>query len=685
VTGRPLLDALFAPARVALVGASDRPGSLGALLSANLANFPGDVMAVRAGESLRDLGLPVDLVVVAVPAAAVPLVAADAAEAGVTAMIVLSGGFAESGPEGARLQEETLSAAVAGNGHRVRVIGPNCFGVQNCDLPLNASIARGTPLGGGGISVVSQSGAFGMAVHDLAHEEHVRFAKVCAPGNTSDVTVAELLDALADDPATRTICLLLESVADGRELMQAARRVAARTPVFVLKTGRSEAGARAATSHTAALASSSAVWSGALSQAGLVEVRSGQELLDAARAVDGQPMPAGDRVAIITNSGGTGVELADLLADQGLAVPALSPGLQDQVRALLPAYASAANPVDVTTAWSLFPTIYPALLELLARSGEVNAVVVVLLQRSATDASTVRGVADAVGRLRADEVDVPVYACWVAPRSADDLARQLQASGVPVLPWPPRAARAVALARAAALARERLAALPDAPVGARPSSADLAPDVDVSNPQVAAGLLRGFGVDVVASVECRTAEEAVAAAVLPAVVKIGRVAHRTDVDGVRLGLTAPEMVRAAATELLERSATVLVSPQLTGVEVAVGAVRDPDFGEVVMVGSGGIWVETLADSAFALAPLGIREARELICGLRMSAALTGGRGQEQADLDALARLVVAAGDALVGMPGAAAIDLNPVLVSPAGAVAVDWKIEPSEALAIRDQ
>jgi acetyltransferase len=685
VTGRRLLDALFAPGRVALVGASDRPGSLGALLSANLASFPGDVVAVRAGESLRDLGLPIDLAVVAVPAAAVPLVAADAAEAGVGAMIVLSGGFAESGPDGARLQEATLRAATAANGHRVRVIGPNCFGVQNCDTPLNASIARGTPLGGGGISVVSQSGAYGMAVHDLAHEENVRFAKVCAPGNTSDVTVAELLDALGDDPATRTVCLLLESVSDGRELMTAARRAAERMPVFVLKTGRSEAGARAATSHTAALASSSAVWSGALRQSGVVEVRSGQELLDAARAVDGQPLPAGDRVAIVTNSGGTGVELADLLADQGLTVPALSPGLQDQVRALLPAYASATNPVDVTTAWSLFSTIYPALVELLARSGEVDAVVVVLLQRSATDASTVHGVADAVGRLRADAVDVPVYACWVAPRSADDLARDLQGSGVPVLPWPQRTARAVALARSASRGRERLAARPAAADDARPPATDPVAGVDVTDPQVAAELLRRFGVDVVASVECRTADEAAAAAVLPAVVKVGRVAHRTDVDGVRLGLAAPDSVRAAAAELLARSGTVLVSPQLSGVEVAVGAVRDPDFGPVVMVGSGGIWVEALADTVFALAPLGLDDAHELIAGLRVGAALAGGRGQEPADVDALARLVVAAGDALVGMPEVAAIDLNPVLVSPVGAVAVDWKIERSEGLAFQDQ
>jgi acetyltransferase len=674
VTGEQLLHALFAPDRVALVGASDRAGSLGALLAANLESFPGELVLVRAGESLRDVGVPVDLAVVAVPAAAAPGVAADAAAAGVTAMVVLSGGFAESGPDGALLQEALLAAAAPEGGPRVRVVGPNCFGVQDCDLPLNASIARGTPLGGGGISVVSQSGAYGMAVHDLAHEEHVRFAKVCAPGNAADVSVAELLEALADDPATRTVCLLLESVGDGRRLLAAARTVATSRPVFVLKTGRSEAGARAATSHTAALAASAAVWSGALHHAGVVEVRSGQELLDAARAVDGQPLPRGDRVAVVTNSGGTGVELADLLADEGLEVPALSAELQSAVRELLPAYASAVNPVDVTTAWSLFPTVYPALVDLLARSGEVDAVVVVLLQRSATDASTVRGVAEAVAQLRADGVEVPVQACWVAPRSADDLARELQAGGVPVLRWPPRAARALGLARAAARARDRLAR----PADDRP--APVAPGLtgDITDPQAAAALLRAFGVTVVPSVECSTVESAVAAASDgPSVVKVGRAAHRTELDGVRLGLTGSDQVRAAAEELLGRSPTVLVSPQLTGVEVVVGAVRDPDFGPVVMVGAGGIWVEALADTAFAPAPLGLDDARELIAGLRVAALLRGGRGQAPGDLEALARLVVAAGDALVGLPGVAALDLNPVIVAPSGAVAVDWKLEPS--------
>ncbi|MBI4939885.1 MAG: acetate--CoA ligase family protein [Actinobacteria bacterium] len=672
----PLLDALFAPRRVALVGASDRAGTLGALLGRNLASFPGEVVAVRSGQSLRDVEGPVDLAVVAVPAAAVPAVAADAAAAGVAAMVVLSGGIAETGPDGAALQAALVAAAAGGTagGHRVRVVGPNCFGVQNCDLPLNASIASGLPAGGGGISFVSQSGAYGMAIYDLAHDDHVRFAKICAPGNTSDVSVTELLDALADDPATRTLCFLLESLPDGRAFVERARAVTADKPVVVLKTGRSAAGARAAASHTAALASREAVWRGAFRQAGVVEVTSGQELLDVARALDGQPLPRGDRVAVVTNSGGTGVELADLLADEGLVVPELSPALQEQVRALLPPYASPANPVDVTPAGSLFATVYPALVDLLARSGEVDAVVPVLLQRSATDPDCVEGVRTAVERLRADGVDVPVYVCWVAPRSARPHADLLQAAGVPVLDWPARTARAIGRAREAARARDRVAARP--PVAA---VAVTDPEVpDATYPVAVADLLRGSGIDVVPAALCTTADAAsdaaAAAGRFPAVVKVARSAHRSDTGGVRLGLPDATAVRAAAADLLTGSDAVLVSPQLSGVEVAVGALRDPSFGPVVMVGLGGIWVEVLDDVAFALAPLSHAQARDLLLGLRGAALLTGGRGTAPVDLDALAAVVGRAGAILTSRPGVAGLDLNPVLASPAGAVAVDWKI-----------
>ncbi|MFN0285039.1 MAG: acetate--CoA ligase family protein [Kineosporiaceae bacterium] len=669
-----LLDALFTPRRVALVGASDRPGTLGALLAGNLADYPGEVVVVRSGQSLRDVEGPVDLAVVAVPASAVPGVAADAAAAGVTAMVVLSGGFAETGPDGEALQAALVRAAAGSAGHRVRVVGPNCFGLQNCDLPLNASIAAGLPAGGGGISFVSQSGAYGMAIYDLAHDEQARFAKICAPGNTCDVSVAELLTELADDRASRTLCFLLETLGDGREFVERARRVTPGTPVLVAKTGRSEAGARAAASHTGALAARHAVWGGAFRQAGVVEVASGQELLDAARALDGQPLPAGGRVGIVTNSGGTGVELADLLGDEGLAVPALSPALQGRIRALLPAFASPVNPVDITPVWSRFAELYPVLVDLLARSGEVDAVVPVLLQRAAMDAATARALLETVHGLRADKIDVPVYVCWVAPRQARPNADVLAAGGVPVFDWPGRTARAVGLARQYALARERVR--PPAP----PPPVHAGPLPPWDDPVGVGRLLAGYGVPVVAATSCGSADEAAAEAgrldpaSWPVVVKIAAAGHRTDVGGVRLGLADVGAVRRAASDLLATSEAVLVSPQLSGVEVAVGAFRDPSFGPVVMVGLGGIWVEVLADVAFALAPLGVDEALDLLAGLACYPLLTGARGTPAVDLEALARVVVAAGDAIVAVPDVAGLDLNPVIVTPSGAVAVDWKV-----------
>ncbi|MCD2192919.1 acetate--CoA ligase family protein [Actinomycetospora endophytica] len=657
-----LLDALFSPRRVALVGASDRVGSLGQVLAANLADFPGEVVPVRGGESLRDVTGPIDLAVVSVPAKAVPAVAADAAAAGVTAMVVLSGGFAETGPDGTALQDELVEASGA-----VRVVGPNCFGIQNCDLPLNASMATGLPDGGGGISLISQSGAYGMAIRTLAVDERTRFAKILAPGNTCDVTIAELLAELSADPATRTLCFLLESLSDGRAFVGTARRTGVTKPVIVAKTGRSAAGARAAASHTAALASSEKVWQGVFRQAGIVEVGSGQELLDVARALDGQPHPAGNRVAVITNSGGVGVELCDLLADEGLTVPALSPALQERIRAMLPAFASPVNPVDVTPVWSRFAELYPALTDLLARSGEVDVVVPVLLQRAAMDAATAEGLRATVATLRADGVEVPVAVCWVAPRDARPNADLLQESGVPCFDWPARTARALGHAHRWARTRERPlpATRPVVPVEAPPAL----------DPEAGATFLARFGVTTARSVACADADEAVTAAgdAFPVVVKIASAAHRTELGGVRVGLSSATEVRDAASELLAHG-PVLVQPQLTGVEVAVGALRDPVFGPVVMAGLGGVWIEVLADVGFALAPLDRADARELLTRLRGYALLTGARGAGSVDLDALADVIVGAGDALVAADGVSEIDLNPVLATPERAVAVDWKV-----------
>jgi acetyltransferase len=685
------LAAVFEPHRVALVGASDRPGSVGRLLWDNLATFPGEVLPVskapRVGgqvayPDLRDVPGPVDLAVIATPAATVPGIVRAAADKGVAAAVVLSAGFAETGCEGARLQAEAVAAAQAGG---VRLVGPNCFGVQNADLPLNASIAAGLPRGGGGVSIVTQSGSYGMAVHALGQDEGLRVAKVFAAGNKADISDAELLAYLREDPGTSVICLLLESLTDARRFFTEACLTTPHKPVIAAVGGRTSAGQRAAASHTAALATDDAVRDAALRQAGIVRVRTGLQVLDAARALSGQPVPRGPRVAVLTNSGGTGVELTDLLADEGLVVPELSGPLQAELRAIMPGYASTRNPVDMTPAWHLFTTVYPGAIEMLARSGEVDLVVPVLLQRSAS-AEVASAVRDAVARLRADRVPVPVYVCWVAPRAADEHAHVLQEAGVPCFAWPERTAQAagIAVRCGTRLGQPAEPGAPQPAADGRRAGRGMLRAASRSgwlSSRDAHALLAASGIPVIETAWCESAASAVAAAGrfgYPAVMKVDHpeLTHKTDVAGVRLGLGSGAEVAAAAAELLGLAdgAGLLVQPQRRGLELLVGGVRDPEFGPMVMAGFGGILAESLGDAQLAVAPVGAGRAEAMLRSLRGAALFGGPRGSLPVNLSAVAGLISSVGDLMTSRPQIRELDLNPVLAGPDGCMAVDWRI-----------
>ncbi|MBO0819274.1 MAG: acetate--CoA ligase family protein [Nocardiopsaceae bacterium] len=703
------LAAVFTPRRIALVGASDRPGTLGRLLWDNLAAFGGEVVPVSRADrvggqvaypDLRKVPGPVDLAVIGTPAGAVPEIVQAAADKGVAAAIVLSAGFAETGADGARLQAETLSIARAGG---VRLVGPNCFGVQNADLSLNASIAAGLPRGGGGVTIVTQSGSYGMAVHALGEDEGLRVAKVFAAGNKADISDAELLAYLREDPGTSVICLILESITEARRFFAEASETTRRKPVIAVVGGRTGAGRRAALSHTAALATDDAVRDAALRQAGVVRVRTGLQVLDAARALSSQPVPRGARAAVITNSGGTGVELTDLLADEGLSVPELSAPLREKLLAIMPGYASARNPVDMTPAWHLFTTVYPAAIDLLARSGEVDVIVPVLLQRSAS-AEVAAAVRDAVARLRADGVPVPVYVCWVAPKAAEEHTAILQDAGVPCFPWPERTARVAGLAvRCGRELRRPVPAdsVPADPVPADSVPADPVPAVPGPRPVFprspragraasrdgwltsadAGELLAAAGIPLAETVRCPTPADAAAAAErlgYPVVVKVDHpdLTHKSDVAGVRLGLMSADAVADAAASMLRLApgAAATVSRQYRGVELLAGGVRDPEFGPMVMTGLGGILVEAQRDVRLAVAPVDAGYAEAMLRSLRGAAVLDGPRGSPPADIASVARLVAAVSAVMAGHTEIGELDLNPVLAGPDGCVAVDWRI-----------
>ena len=665
-----------------MVGASVKQGSPGNVVWRNLSTFPGEVVpvtpssrdvdGVTAFATLRDVPGAIDLAVVAVPAAAVLDVVRDAAAAGVGACVIVSAGFAEIGEEGRHLQNEMVRVAREAN---VLLVGPNCLGVQNCDVPLNASLSAGTATGGGGISVITQSGSYAMALHALSEDEGVHFAVAYSSGNRCDIDDAEVVDHLRNDTRTDVVCAFVESLGNGQLFIDVARRTTPVKPVIVTAVGRSEAGARAAASHTAALASNRRAWDDVLASAGVTVARSGLDMLDAARVLHSQPIPKGARAAIITNSGGTGTELADLLADEGVVVPELSPGLREQLDALLPGYASSANPVDITPVWSRFAELYPAVCELLARSGEVDLVVPVLLHRSAESHEVADGLVAAMRALRADGVAVPIYVCWVARRSAWPIAAQLQQEGIPCLEWPARTARAIGHAVRYGEVQRRAGLIFDTP-----PPAELPADVGV-NAEATAEFLRMHGIPVVHTVLAATIDAAVAAAEsvgYPVVAKVDHpdLLHKSDVGGVRLALESADEVRAAAADLMALAphARVLIQPQLGGRELVVGGLREPTLGPIVAFGLGGVLVEVLDDVSFAAAPLSARGAEYVVNRSRASVLLDGVRGGVAVDREAVARVVESTAMLMARFPQIVELDLNPMLATAEGVVVVDARL-----------
>ena len=693
------LAAVFDPRRVALVGASDRVGSVGRLLWDNLADFPGEVLPVcqaatvggrPAYPDLRDVPGEVDLAVIATPAATVPDIIAAAAAKGVTAVVVLSAGFAETGPAGAKLQAEAVAAARAGG---VRLVGPNCFGVQNADLPLNASISAGAPRGGGGVSIVTQSGSYGMAVHALGRDEGLRVAKVFAAGNKADITDAELLGYLREDPATSVICLLLESITDARGFFAEACRTTPVKPVIAVVHGRTGAGQRAAVSHTAALATDDAVRDAALRQAGVARVRTGLQALDAARALSGQPLPRGPRVAVVTNSGGTGVELADLLADEGLEVPELSgraagrtagpaarlrqrgqPGGHDPdlapVHHAVPGHDRDAGPLRRDRRGGAGAAA--ALGVGGSRGGGPGRGGQAARRRGAGAGLCLLGGAACRGRAREPAAGGGRAVLPVAgtDRQGGRRGRSLWHAG--------RAAAEPQRGVAAGTAHGRRSGPPPprpSPQSAVPVGRGLLP------PDAARELLTAAGIPVIETVLCDSAAMAVSAAArlgYPVVAKVAHPAltHKSDVGGVRLGLFTADAVRSAAADLLALAdgAAVLVQPQREGIELVIGGVRDPDCGPVIMTGFGGVLVEARRDVQLAVAPVDEAQAGALLRSLRGAAVFTGLRGRPPVDLGPVAAMIVAVGDLMAGHPEISELDLNPVLVGASASIAVDWRI-----------
>jgi acyl-CoA synthetase (NDP forming) len=681
------LDPLFRPGSIAVIGASATPSKIGGMPIAHLKRFGyagpiypinpqyDAVQELKAYPAIGDVGAPIDMAIVAVPAAGAMAALMQAADAGVKAVVLFTSGFAEVGKEGAAVQAE-IAALAKRTG--MRVLGPNCLGVMSGASATYATfspvISRGVaPLGH--IGLVSQSGAFGGFSYALAREKGLGLSHWVTTGNEADIGLADCLDWLIDDAETKVVLAYMEGCRDGDGFIHALKKArAAKKPIVIVKVGRTDLGAAAAASHTAALAGADAVYDAVFRQFGVHRAATIEEAFDVAYAVSVAGLPRGRSIGMLTASGGAGVLMADAAAAAGLDAHPMPEAAQKKILERV-SFASARNPVDVTGQVSSDPELMPLAYRLMLEEGDYDSIV--SFSSAAGLSPGGPGLIKLAAEMRARHPDRIIALSTLFP---PELHRTLDEAGLIAFEDPSRAVRAIA-----ALARfaEAAATPPVQPPRIEPM--DALPRGALSE-AAAMARLGAAGIPMAPHRLARTVEEAVAAADVlgyPVVAKIVSpdILHKTEIGGVALGLSDAEAVRAAAARLMvetqrlkpdARIEGVLIAPMIRGgVECIIGVQKDPVFGPVVMFGLGGVLVEAMKDVSFRLAPF---DARRMIDEIKARAVLDGWRGGPPTDIDALAdalaalsRFAAAAGDQLES------VDLNPFVVLPKGqgAVALD--------------
>ena len=696
---------LLEPRSIAVIGASRDPISIGGAVFRNLLSFgfrgrlyavnpnADDVQGQPAWPTVEHIPDDVDLGVVVVPAPSVIDVARACARKGVRSLVVISAGFAESGPEGIARQHELMDVC---RGAGVRVVGPNCLGIVNTSpkVSMNATFAPFPPPPGR-VGLLTQSGALALSVIDQARSLGIGVSSFVSNGNKADISGNDLLNHWEHDDDTDLIVLYLESFGNPRRFSRIARRVGRTKPILAVKSGRSSPGARATSSHTGALvAASDATVDALFRQAGVIRCDTLSELFDVATLLAHQPVPAGDRVAIISNAGGPGALCADACDSEGVHVPGFTAALQHELATFLPSGAAVANPVDLLAAAS--PSDYRRTVAAIASSGEVDAVIAIFIPPLVTEpeavASALREAADDPATA------LPLLTVFMSSAGApDSLGR-----GIPIYLFPEDAARALARAVRHGVWRSR-------PPGSVPALDDLSPETAAAT--IASALRRGPGWlapgevnEVLAAygiaeadhrVVAQPNEAAQAAAELGGAIALKAIVpgllHKTEAGAVRLGLEDPAPVEVAAVEMQrDLGATGFLVQRMAppGVEMLVGVVHDHHFGPIVAVGAGGTTAELLQDIAVRITPLTDLDVSEMVRSLRTYPLLDGYRGAPKADVRALEDIVLRLSALVEAHREVAELDLNPVVVNPDGAVVVDARVrvevpEPPRPLGAR--
>jgi len=696
------LDHFFSPKSIAVIGASTKAGKVGHSIVRNILeyDYPGRVYPVnptadmilgqKAFPDLLSVPDPIDLAIVAVPPGKVLGAIGQCGKKGIDSVIVITSGFKEIGGDGSRLEKE-LAAEIKNAG--IRLVGPNCLGVIDTASCLNASFAAGMPFAGH-IGFFSQSGALCVAILDWALGENIGFSKFVSLGNKTDVTEIDLMKAMAADENTRVILGYIEGIEDGRTFMNVARSVSKKKPVILIKSGTTKAGAKAASSHTGALAGSNTAYNAAFKQCGIIHASSMHELFTYATAFASQPLPKGPNVAIITNSGGPGIIAADVCDRSDLQLPSVPRDTVEQLRSFLPKTASFYNPIDIIG--DAGAERYEKTLKAIIADHLFHSVLILLTPTASVD---IKETAKAIVSI-ARTTDKPIMTSFMGEKRVRPGRRIFQENGIPSFGYPEDAVAALnamfgrrhwldqpekryeRIDVATSKVRRIFASV------TRQRRADL---IEIE----AREILDAYGFELPRTILANTTKEAVKAASeigYPVVMKIASpdVLHKSDLGGTRVGLRNERMVEDAFFDITSNVRQRLPNARILGIvvqemiqggkEVILGITNDIQFGPMIMFGLGGIYVEVLKDVSFRIVPVSVEEADAMIREIRSFPLLRGVRGESPADLIAIRKSILLLSQMALDFPEIIEADINPLLIRPQGkgAIAVDARFTIQE-------
>ncbi len=694
------LHAFFHPRTVAIVGASNKKGKIGNVLVRNMIDcgYPGriypinpkaeEVEGLRCYPSLSAVGEKVDLVVIAVPAARVINVAQECGQAGVKNLVVISAGFKEVGREGLLLERELTGIC---RKYGMGLLGPNCVGMIDTHVPINASFSAVFPQRGN-IAFISQSGAMLVAILDWSQTIGLGFSRIVSLGNKADLNEADFIADAADDPNTRVILCYIEDVARGQQFLQAARAAVRKKPVIILKSGASQAGARAASSHTGALAGSDLAYETAFRQCGIIRARSMAELFDLAVAFAHQPAPRGNRVAVVTNAGGPGIVTTDNIEMSDLAMARLTKETARELRSNLPPEAAIYNPVDVLG--DAGADRYRFALEKVLGDQNVDSAVVLVCPTAVTEPEQT---ARAIIETHRSHPEKPVLTAYMGGKILAEGARLLAEKGIPCFTFPEPAVKALSGMVRYARARELPAKVEElAPEGIqREPVKELFQKVRQEGRLTLLGseasqVAAYYGIKTAPIILATSPDEAAARAQeigFPVVMKVAspQILHKSDIGGVKVGIKTPREAQKAFIDITENVQRFLPKAVIHGIEVQkmmpqgteliIGMTRDVQFGPLIAFGLGGIYVNLLKDVSFRLAyGLTREEIQQMLTETRAYTLLRGYRGEKPRDLEAIIEMIARTARLVLDFPEIAEMDINPVFAYTDGACALDIKI-----------